>query len=62
MIIVSFYEWLSTYGGMDASLIRDMQAIEDENRRLKRMYADHGMRADLLEAALGKSDRAILAP
>jgi len=31
-----------------------MKAIEDENRRLKRMYADLGMQADLLKEALGK--------
>ena len=41
-------------GGMDASLISQMKAIEDENRRLKRMYADLSMQADLLKEALGK--------
>jgi len=39
---------------MDASLISQMKAIEDENRRLKRMYADFSMQADLLKEALGK--------
>jgi len=34
----SFYKWRAKYGGMDASLISQMKAIEDENRRLKRMY------------------------
>ena len=38
----------------DASLISQMKAMEDENRRLKRMYADLSMRADLRKAALGK--------
>ena len=38
----------------DASLISQMKAIEDENRRLKRMYADLSMQADLLKEALGK--------
>ena len=32
----------------DATLISQMKAIEDENRRLKRMYADLSMQADLL--------------
>ena len=36
----SFYKWRAKYGGMDASLISQMKAMEDENRRLKRMYAD----------------------
>ena len=31
-----------------------LKAIEDENRRLKRMYADLSMQADLLKEALGK--------
>jgi putative transposase len=35
----SFYKWRAKYGGMDASLISRMKAIEGENRRLKRMYA-----------------------
>jgi len=33
---------------LDASLISQMKAMEDENRRLKRMYADLSMQADLL--------------
>ena len=50
----SFYKGRAKYGGMDASLISQMQAMEDENRRLKRMYADLSMQADLLKEALGK--------
>jgi putative transposase len=38
----------------DASMISQMKALEDENRRLKRMVADLGMQADLLKEALGK--------
>jgi len=40
--------------GMDASMVSQMKAIEEENRRLKRMYADLSMQADLLKEALGK--------
>jgi putative transposase len=49
-----FYKWRSTYGGMDASMISQMKSLEDENRRLKRMYADLSMQADFLKEALGK--------
>jgi putative transposase len=49
----SFYKWRAKYGGMDASLINQMRAIEEENRRPKRMYADLSMQADLLKKALG---------
>jgi hypothetical protein len=38
----------------DASMISQMKALEDENRRLKRMVADLGMQADLLKEALRK--------
>jgi len=41
-------KWRAKYGGMDASLVSQMKAIEDENRRLKRMYADLSMQNDLL--------------
>ena len=50
----SFYKWRAKYGGMDASLISQMKAMEDENRRLKRMYADLSMQADLLRVDLSR--------
>jgi len=57
-----FYKWRAKYGGMDASLMSQMKAMEDENRRLKRMYADLSMQADLLKELLEKSDWAISTP
>jgi putative transposase len=39
---------------MDVSLISEMKAMAEENRRLKRMYADVSMQNDLLKEALGK--------
>lgn len=35
----TFYKWRSRFGGMDASLITRMKELEEENRRLKKMYA-----------------------
>ena len=35
----SFYKWRAKYGGMDASMMSQMKALEDENRQLKRMFA-----------------------
>ena len=58
----TFYKWRAKFGGMDASMMSQMKALEDENRRLKRMFADLSMQADLLREALGKSDAASLAP
>ena len=50
----SFYKWRAKFGGMDASMISEMKAMADENRRLKRMYAEMSMQNDLLKEALGK--------
>ena len=50
----SFYKWRAKYGGMDASMMSQMKSLEDENRRLKRMFADLSMQAELLKEALGR--------
>lgn len=50
----SFYKWRSKYGGMDASMISEMRALAEENRKLKRMYADSQLQNDLLKEALEK--------
>ncbi len=50
----TFYKWRAKYGGMDASMVSQMKAIEDENRRLKKMYAEMAMQNELLKDALGK--------
>jgi len=50
----SFYKWRAKSGGMDASMISELKAMAEENRRLKRMYAEMSMQNDLLKEALGK--------
>ena len=50
----SFYKWRAKYGGMDASMIAQTKAIEDENRRLKKMFAELSIQNELLKEALGK--------
>ena len=50
----SFYKWRARYGGMDASMIAQMKTIEDENWRLKKMFAELSMQNELLKEALGK--------
>jgi len=54
MSSASFYKWRAKFGGMDASLISRMKALDEENRRLKKMYAEKSMQNDLLKEALGK--------
>ena len=36
----TYYQWKAKYGGMRASDIKRLRALEEENRRLKQMYAD----------------------
>ena len=54
MSSATFYKWRAKYGGMDASLMARMKELEEENRRLKRMYAEAQMKAEVLREALGK--------
>ncbi len=54
MSSASFYKWRAKYGGMDASLMSRMKALDEENKRLKKMYAEKSMQNDLLKEALGK--------
>ena len=54
MSSASFCKWRAEFGGMDASLMSEMKDMAEENRRLKRMYAEMSMQNDLLKEALGK--------
>ena len=54
MSSASFYKWRAKYGGMDASMIAGMKSLNEENKRLKRMFAEMSMQNDLLKEALGK--------
>ena len=54
MSSASFYKWRAKFGGMDASLISRMKSLDEENKRLKKMYAEKSMQNDLLKEALGK--------
>ena len=54
MSYASFYKWRSKYGGMDASMIAQTKTLEEENRRLKKMFAELSMQNELLKEALGK--------
>jgi putative transposase len=51
----TFYSWKSKFGGMEVSDVAKMKALEDENRRLKRIVADQALNIDVLKmAASGK--------
>lgn len=50
----TFYKWQAKYGGMDASLISRMKELEEENRRLRKMYMDEKLKAEIVTKALAK--------
>ena len=54
MSSASFYKWRAKYGGMDASMIAKMKALEVENARLKRMYAESQMECAIIKEAMTK--------
>jgi len=54
MSSATFYKWKSKYGGMDLSMMTRLKELESENARLKRMYADERLKADILQDALSK--------
>ncbi len=50
----TFYKWRAKYGGMDASLMARLKQLETENRRLKKMYADERLKAEIIQEAMVK--------
>ncbi|MFY3769829.1 IS3 family transposase [Providencia manganoxydans] len=50
----TFYKWRAKYGGMDSSLMAKMKALEEENRRLKKMYAEERIKAEVIQEAMAK--------
>ena len=52
----TYYNWKSKYGGMEASDVKKLKALEEEIRRLKQMYADlsldHKILKDVVEKKL----------
>ena len=50
----SFYNWQAKYGGMDVSMMKRMKELEEENRRLKKMYAEERLKAEIIQEAIAK--------
>lgn len=50
----TYYKWKSKYGGMELSDIRRLKELEDENRRLKQMYADLSLENNALKDVIAK--------
>ena len=52
--VATFYKWRAKFGGMDTSLMARMKELEEENRRLKKMYIEEKIKADIVAEALAK--------
>lgn len=50
----TFYKWREKYGGMEASDVRRLKELEEENRRLKQMYADLSLKSQMQEDIIKK--------
>jgi len=51
----SFYKWRAKYGGMDISHMKRLKELELENARLKKMYAEEKLKAEIVAEALEKN-------
>ena len=61
----TYYRWRTKYGGMDPQMARQLQELQKENARLKRLVADQALDNQILrEAAPGdkKCDGRLVAP
>lgn len=58
----TYYNWKAKYGGMEASDIRRLKDLEEENRRLKQMFADLSLENRALKDVIEKSSEALGAP
>ena len=51
----TFYRWRRKYGGLQVSETKRLRALEEENRRLKRVVADQALNIQVLKDVLGKA-------
>jgi putative transposase len=51
----TFYSWKSKFGGLDVSDAKRLKALEDENRKLKRLLAEQVMDNATLKEMLAKN-------
>ena len=50
----TFYNWKSKYGGMDASQLKRLKELEEENVRLKKMYAERSLENEAMKNLIEK--------
>lgn len=50
----AFYRWKAQYGGLDVSALSRLRSLEEENRRLKQMYAELSLEHRVLKEVVEK--------
>lgn len=50
----TLYNWRTKYGGMEISQVKRLRELEDENRKLKQMYADLALDNRILKEVIEK--------
>lgn len=50
----TFYKWRSKFGGMDTSMMARMKELEAENARLRKMYIEEKLKAEIASEYLAK--------
>lgn len=50
----TFYTWRKKYSGMEVSHLKKLKELEEENRKLKQMYADVSLDNVMLKDVLSK--------
>jgi putative transposase len=52
--VATFYKWRAKFGGMDASMMARMKELEAENARLRKMYVEEKLKAEIATEYLAK--------
>ncbi len=58
-VLLTIYKWRAKYGGMDTSLMARLKELESENARLKKMYAEELLKAEIIQEAMAMSSTAM---
>ena len=51
---VTYYRWRSEYGGLKGNQVKRLKELEAENARLRKMYVEEKLKAEVVSEALAK--------
>jgi putative transposase len=50
----TFYSWSKQYSGMEASQLKELKSLKEENSKLKRMYAEQALQLEMAKDVISK--------